>query len=52
MREIPVSLVKEKVKAMAMEASWKLGDREKAYIRKMADEEISPVGKQILHTLV
>src|SRR6185436_8606548 len=52
MREIPVKTIQEKIKAMAMEAAWKLGEPEKAAIRRMAKEEESPVGKQILETLV
>ena len=52
MREIPVSTVKEAVKALALEASWKLGEPEKAALRRLAAEEESPVGRQMLQTLV
>ena len=52
MREIPVSKIKQIVKSMAMEAAWKLGEPEKAAIRHLAREEESPVGRQVLETLV
>jgi fumarate hydratase subunit alpha len=52
MREIPVSQIKDAVKAMALEASWKLGEPEKAALRRLAAEEESPVGRQILEMLV
>jgi len=52
MREIDVSVIKNHIKQMAMEASWKLGEPEKAAIRKLAKEEESPIGRQVLETLV
>ena len=52
MREIPVSQLRDTVKAMAIEASWKLGEPEKAALRRLAKEEENPVGQQILQTLV
>jgi fumarate hydratase subunit alpha len=52
MREIPVSQIKGAVKAMALEASWKLGEPEKAALRRLAEEEENPVGRQILDMLV
>jgi fumarate hydratase subunit alpha len=52
MREVPVSTVRGAVKALALEASWKLGEPEKAVLRRLAAEEESPVGRQILRTLV
>jgi fumarate hydratase subunit alpha len=52
MREVPVSTVQETIKAMALEASWKLGEPEKAALRRFAAEEESPVGRQVLQTLI
>jgi fumarate hydratase subunit alpha len=52
MREVPVSTVREAVKALALEASWKLGEPEKAALRRLAAEEESPVGRQMLQTLI
>jgi fumarate hydratase subunit alpha len=52
MRKLPVARVKDAVKALALEASWKLGAREKAALRRMAQEEESPVARQVLEMLI
>ena len=52
MREIHVQRLKETVKALALDAAWKLGDREQAALRRLAREETSPLGRQALSVLV
>jgi fumarate hydratase subunit alpha len=52
MREIHVDRVRDAVKALALEASWKLGGREQAALRRAAQEEQSPQGRQALAILV
>lgn len=52
MREIPVAHIQEAVKAMALEASWKLGEPEKAALRRSAAEEENPAGREVLEALI
>ncbi|MCX7804078.1 MAG: fumarate hydratase [Planctomycetota bacterium] len=52
MREIDVREIGDRIREMAVEVSWNLGTAERECLRRLSEEEESPLGRKILSAIV